>query len=145
MATIKEGKNNRKVFAHIEFSAPRARIGMRVGLFQVGKFVVKVARDGIKTGPKTGRVYKFKSRNKRASSPGEYPANRTGKLRRSVDFTVEGFKKMRFGAGKEYGKFLETGTRNMEPRPTLKKTVDKTASATKNILQKSLNEEIKRG
>lgn len=150
MVTLIEDTKNKFVFAHIGGGDQRVRIGMRVGLFQVGKLDVKVARHGIKTGPKTGRMYKHKGRNKRASGPGQYPANRSGELRRSVDFKVLGFKRMFFGARKLYGKFLEEGTKSggkfrIIPRPFLTKTVKKNRQMTKNILYKTLNEELIRG
>lgn len=142
---IKENSKNKKVFILLSKSEENAKKGGRVGLFRIGQLLTDVARAGIKNQPKTGEYYKYKGRRKRASAPGQYPANRSGELRRSIDFRVDGNSRMIFGAGKEYGKFLEEGTRNMEPRPFLKKTVKKMESTNKQILIKAFDEEMKRG
>lgn len=116
--------------------------GINHGLTRVGKLVVKFATAGIKNPPKTGVQ---RSGRNRASSPGEFPADQTGELRRSINFKVQGgSKKMIFGAKKLHGKFLEKGTRSIEPRPFIDRTVKDTNKQVEIILEKALDEEIKR-
>lgn len=91
----------------------------RQSLYSIGKEMEKVVKDGIKNPPKTGRTYRYRGRRYRASAPGQYPANRSGNLRRSVEFNVEGKKFVKVGTDVEYGRFLEDGTRRMARRPFL--------------------------
>lgn len=142
---IKEHKNNSRMFAMIEHSVKNADTASRKGLYRVGKMLTKKARDGIKQGPKTGTYYRYKGRRKRASSPGQFPANRSGELRRSIDFDVDGTHLMTFGANTEYAGYLEEGTKKMIKRPYLIKVMRKTRQEARNILIKAFDEEMKRG
>lgn len=54
-----------------------------------------------------------------ASSPGEPPAKRTGHLRRSIAFEVDGLVG-RVGTGLVYARHLELGTSRIAPRPWLR-------------------------
>jgi hypothetical protein len=83
-----------------EKNADRARQPLFEGLREGAHLVVRTAKDGIRKGPKTGRVYthRFPSvfaggarrpqdrrgRPHQASAPGEYPAADTGNLMRSI-------------------------------------------------------------
>lgn len=142
---IKEKKGNSKMFAMIEHSVENGDKAARTGLYRVGKMLTKKARDGIKQGPKTGNYYPYKGRRKRASSPGQFPANRSGELRRSIDFDIDGAHLMTFGANTEYAGYLEEGTENMIKRPYLIKVMRKNRQETRNILSKAFDEEMKRG
>ena len=101
------------------------RRGFRLAFYNIGKENTRYAKEIIKVGPKTGRLYRIPGRKRRhrASAPGEAPANLTGNLRKGVDFEVKGPYQMEFGDQVFYGKFLEEGTKRMEPRPHLKKSV----------------------
>ena len=109
----------------IEHHGHQIRQGARIALYNIGKKNVQHTRMLIKKGPKTGRLYRIKGRKRRhrASAPGEAPANLTGRLRKSVNFNVSGYDQMEFGDGEMYGKFLETGTKKMEAREHLGKSV----------------------
>ena len=89
-----------KVIDQLTKSAETARQGLRKGFFALGKELQKTSRAGIKNPPKTGRFYLFKGRRIRASAPGEYPRNRSGVLRKSIIFIVDGTSKLIFGSGK---------------------------------------------
>lgn len=107
----------------------KMRGGHRLAFYKIGKENVRVTRELIKKGPKTGRLYRIAGRKRlhRASAPGEPPANLTGRLRRGVDFIVKGTDQMQFGDTVHYGFYLERGTRKMKPRIHLKRAVVKNA------------------
>lgn len=127
--TVVGGPNNAKIFATHRKSRGRVQQGIRLGFYYLGRELRDGVRSQIKSGPKTGRLYRVKDRSRRirASAPGEAPANRTGKLRRSVGFLVRGHQELEFGYldDVDYGIFVEVGTKNMKPRPALRKQVDK--------------------
>lgn len=55
-----------------------------------GKDMANVAREGIANPPKSGRIYSHNGRKHRASAPMQYPANRSGLLRRRTTFKSSG-------------------------------------------------------
>ena len=125
---IKISDSSKKVVAGIN-NLPTASInGMRQGLYVVGKFLVKKTSSNILHTTKSGRYYKYKGRNYRASAPGEYPANRSGANRRSVQFIVKGKKKMIFGANAKYSKHVE------KSRPFLIRTIRETTGTQKKLI-----------
>lgn len=130
MIQIKSDIGNRRAFLAIREAPKRARTGVRQGFYFLGKENVKLTRAEITKKDKKGRIYhiRIKGRLKRhqASAPGQYPANLTGKLRKSLDFVVRGNDRMEFGAFVPYAGFLEKGTKKMEPRPSLANTVKAT-------------------
>ena len=63
--------------------------------------------------PGTGRYYT-------ASAPGEAPARRTGDLHGSIDQRLESDTHGVAGTDKQYGLYLDRGTRNMRPRPWIR-------------------------
>jgi len=75
---------------------------------------------------KTGLPYRRGKNIHIASAPGEPPAVDFGELVRSIVYDV---RNMEIEVGNEggapYGKFLEKGTENIEPRPWLEPAVDK--------------------
>lgn len=107
----------------------KMRQSCRLAFYHIGKENVRITRDLIKKGPKTGRLYRIAGRKRRhrASAPGEPPANLTGRLRRGVNFVVKGTDQMQFGDTVFYGFYLERGTRKMRPRPHLKPAITKNA------------------
>lgn len=59
-------------------------------------------------------------RTVRASKPGNPPNTDTGRLVKSIDFNFEnGGLTGEVGTNLKYGRYLEFGTQNMEPRPWL--------------------------
>ena len=53
------------------------------------------------------------------SRPGQPPHKQTGRLRASIAWEAVGDDTARVGTNVKYGKFLELGTRRMDPRPWL--------------------------
>lgn len=92
-------------------------LGVRMGFYYSGKLATKYLQDNIKdTTAKTGLLYPYKKKTIRASASGEYVANRSGKLRKSVGFSVDSSEQLRFGVGVEYAKYLAK-TRKMVEEP----------------------------
>lgn len=133
---IRDGQGNRRVLARMEGpNFQRAtRRGLRQAWFAFAKDLKAEANREILRKPKSGRTYFFRDRAGRrrrhvASAPGETHANRTGALRRSLSWKVQGTDQMEFGYGivgartqapdPGYGSFVEFGTRRMEARPSL--------------------------
>jgi HK97 gp10 family phage protein len=141
---IKEDPGNRKILLSLANIKDTTETGIRRGLYRIGKRNIKDVRDGIKNPPKTGRYYKYKGRRKRASAPGEFPANRSGTLRRSTDFKVQGAKRMQMTAGAFYAPFLEDGTKNMRPREFLIRVIKENEKVNWNQMQESMKEELMR-
>lgn len=72
-------------------------------------------RKGLR-GRHSGRIYRLSGgRMHRASAPGEYPANRSGALEKSIRTRV-GATQMVIGTGVFYARFLRSGTRKMARR-----------------------------
>jgi HK97 gp10 family phage protein len=102
----------------------------------LGKDLKRTANKNILSKPKGGKVYIARTRGgrrrrHRSSAPGESHANRSGMLRRSLGWKVNGSKSMEFGYGvdkpaPDYGKFVEDGTFKMKPRPSLAIAVKQT-------------------
>lgn len=89
------------------------------------------------SGNRSGRTYHVPgtSRTYTASSPGEPPAQATGRLRQSVKYKVEhGGKTGHVGTGLDYGASLEYGTSKIKPRPWLKPSFSKSEREVKQIL-----------
>jgi hypothetical protein len=143
---------NKMVYVRLKSLTREVVRGIRQAYYQIGRDLKAYAKKGIlnKKG-KSGTTYYSlqKRKNKKtgkdmdvrvshkASAPGEFPANQTGELQRSVNFVVRGAEQLEFGAGSNqtqtgrsignapYAAALELGAKNkdgsvrMEPRPYL--------------------------
>lgn len=99
---------------------PRMRIGLSQALNVVGRTLVKHVGDGMKNGPKSGRVYHHPKRGTyQASAPGEYSAVVTGDLLGSINYAVQGNHGITFYATSKHAGYQEDGTSKMEPRENL--------------------------
>jgi len=124
----------------------KAQVGGMRGLTFAGKMLRKETQKQIRDrSQKSGKLYKYKSRYIRASAPGEYPANRSGNLARSIGFDVNGFN-LYFGARNPafYAKFLDKGTRKMRPRPFLDRTVQKEKLEVLKIVGREIERELQK-
>lgn len=77
----------------------------------------------------------------RASKPGDPPAPDTGTLRRTVAREIKKERSEyvgRVGTPLKYGKMLERGTTNIDPRPWLAPTFRETADDVKKILGRGI-------
>lgn len=107
---------------------------------QIGRLIVKDTARGIKNGPKTGRIYG----NHRASRGKiEYPANKTGNLRRSLNYRISGREKMMIGMEATYATYLEEGTATMEKRKLLGFTIGVNRNPIRKIFRDNINSEFK--
>lgn len=116
---VKQDPRNHKTFVEIDNITRKHKKAIRNAGFDIGKESSDNAKKAINNTGKTGRVYKYGNRVHRASAKGQAPANVTGKLRKSIDYSVHGYSKTEFGYKELYGKFLEDGTRFMGLRPNL--------------------------
>jgi hypothetical protein len=146
---FEEDAQNRRVMLQLQKMPGMAIKAVKMGFFRIGKDLVQEAKSLINKKPKHGRTYlkhvgaggkKLKSAIKHiASAPGEAPAVMTGKLRDSINFTVNGSGgEMDFGVdesrnGVKYGEFLEyenliartgQGSKKMLPRPYISKAYE---------------------
>jgi hypothetical protein len=146
---IDQPQNNVRIIKGLVATPENARRGFRRGFDRIGRELVAHNRNLIRKGPKTGKLYRIAGRRRRhrASAPGEPPANLTGNLARSIGFQINTVgDEMAFGTrspddprgGVEYGAFLDQGTRKIEPRPHVTKTVEDLDDRVETVL----NEEI---
>jgi len=91
------------------------------------------------SGMRSGKTYYVPGtrRTYTASSPGQPPAIATSDLFKSIETEIEGKGRTvigRVGTDRKYGPMLEFGTRNMEPRPWLRISFEKSLDKVKSIL-----------
>lgn len=136
---VREDRNNRLVFKEAETLPTKLQQVFRTGFLSYMGALKKRANREILHGPKTGRIYVIRTatgrrKRHRASAPGETHANRSGRLRRSLSWKVYGWQRAAFGYGvavkaseaaPRYARFVEHGTRKMEPRPSLANAIEK--------------------
>jgi HK97 gp10 family phage protein len=136
---------SKRILRDLKRHPEKARKGSMKGLWAAGKFLQKETQKLIKDkSSKTGRTYKFKGKTHQASAAGEYPANRSGKLRKSVGFDVLDSEDMEFGYrdSVNYGKWLEDGTKKIKKRPALNRTVQDNKIKVLNIIGLEIEKEI---
>lgn len=128
MIVIRTTRRTKKVLIDITNQNGLHQKGIESALYEIGQEVVTETSKLIKTGAKTGRVYRIKGRSHQASAPGEAPANRSGRLARSGDYKVRSWDQMEVGETVGHGKFLEDGTRRrIVPRPHVIKAINNKA------------------
>lgn len=73
---------------------------------------------------KSGRTYQIGGgRTYRASAPGEFPANKYGKLSKSYQVVLDGSHAVDIGTNVPYSRYLRQGTWKMSKRPFLKEAL----------------------
>lgn len=143
--SLRRKTNNHKAFVRMETGDIISERSIRQAWFATGDDLMRTSNDDILHGKKTGRVYRIRRANGRyvrhqSSAPGESHANLTGALRRSRSWKVRGMF-LDFGYGvvtkaPRYANWVENGNRRMEPRPTLKNSVNKNIGKTQvNIME----------
>lgn len=133
---MKIDSSSRKVLVKATNLKKLTRRSIRHGWFALAKDLKLTANTEILRRPKGGRVYIItgpsgRRRRHISSAPGETHANLSGKLRRSLGWTVRGHSGMEFGYGvdktaPEYPEFVEFGTNRMKPRPSLQNAIRET-------------------
>ena len=116
--------NTPRVLQRIKALSSMTERGIRRAFYVSGKRLVKTASDDILKA-KTGRAYKYKGRTIRAGISGGAWANRSGRARRGLDFSVRGSTQMTFYNKTPWVVFLERGTSKMKPRPAMKNSLIK--------------------
>lgn len=142
-ANIKVTRRTKQVLIDLDKHPKVFESSMRAGLEKAGSIVVRKDVELIKNGPKTGRVYMVKGKKHRASSPGEPPANQSGRLARSAGYKVHRHDKMQVGESADYATFLDSGTKYMAPRHGLLVAVNETAIDVLNCVNDEINKGIK--
>ena len=147
---------NRKVLINIKSLGKHEKQGAINALHKIGNSLKRTAKRGIYSKKdKTGRVYlvRLGGRIKRhqASAGGQYPANLTGTLAKSVGFEKANTgMQLEFGAGNKetgeaiYAKYLEEGTSKMSPRPFLTKAVKSNLGQMELYLQQEIGKQLKK-
>lgn len=129
MTSVRLDPSSQKAVWRIRNLRKLTKAGIEYAAWQSAKQLQKATSDEIIRKPKRGRTYIIRGPSGRrrrhvASAPGETHANLTGKLRRSLGFTVSSTE-IEFGYGvfrepaPEYARFVEFGTRRMLARPSL--------------------------
>lgn len=127
-------------YLFIDVLSEKMEIGARRGLEKSSRLIVKITKDAIKNPPKTGR--KYKSLPNRSSRAGEFPANQSGKLRRSISFQMQGSKRAYIGSTKYYAQFLAFGTRRMQKRAFIGTVIKANIIKCYDTIQENINKEL---
>jgi hypothetical protein len=130
--------------------------GIRLAMHDIGKQLKATAKKFILDPAKTGRIYhdveytstsgknrgsiKFKQTHQ-ASRKGESPANLSGRLYKSLNYTVQGSTSLSFGNSAPYAAYLEFDIK----RPYMKKSIDADKKDIENLLQRRIITEITKG
>jgi hypothetical protein len=142
MVSIRPKRGTNRILLDIPNHLQRNRYALEKSLYDIGSEVVKETARLIRKGKRTGRMYKYKKRNLRASAPGEPPRNRSGRLARSGDFRVRNWAEMEVGQEADYAVFLAKGTKNMEPRPSMVTAINNKSRDMEVTLLENLQESI---
>jgi HK97 gp10 family phage protein len=143
MIELKEADTNERNVLKILIAERATNLALTYAWKEVGNLLTNKLQYMIRNGPRTGRVYTFRGRKHQASAPGEVPANRTGKLAKSVGYEATGHHTLVFGEEAEYAGYLENGTKKMAPRPHLQVAVNEMQTVTMQTLIKFIDEAYK--
>ncbi len=121
---------------------------MRKALYASALRVEKEAKTSIQAGGKTGRIYKRRGVEHKASAPGEAPATNTGRLVNSITSHFNSLSQSKMEsfvvAGRglvKYARMLEYGTAKMAARPFFFPAFEKS----RNWIQERLNKAVRDG
>lgn len=142
MIRITAKPGTKRVLIDIPKQLQKNRYALERALWDIGIEVLRETSRIIRSGKRTGRLYKYKKRNLRASAPGEPPRNRSGRLARSGDFKVRNWAEMVVGQTAPYAKFLADGTRKMEPRPSMVTAIKNNARDAELAILENLQREL---
>ena len=140
--------DNKKVIVKLERLDNEIFYELEQDYHDIGELLTSDLKKGLKRVSRSGIKYAVK--RFRASAKGEYPQRVTGLLRKSIKHKVFSYKEMWFGSTEDvvvegvskkvkYAGYLEN-----KGRLLLTHTVNKLDKETKNILEKRLNNAIKR-
>lgn len=156
MLRIQFGPGNKAALRCLKETQKRTRHGIESAFKAFGPTLAKAATASMKES-KSGRTYRVywsvtgqrlqKGRTHQASSKSETPAIVSGRLMRSLNFKVKGFKSLVFGAngidpdsGFDYGRKHE-----LSPRSYLKRTINSEDRNIQADFVRALEAELTRG
>jgi len=121
----------------------RSGIGraLAVSVMQVDAY----AKQKIQGGGRGGRTYRRRGISHQASAPGEFPKTDSGQLVSSLFFRVGADKLSAFfGTMLAYGRYLEFGTSQMQPRPWLRSSLKANAADISGRIRTAVAEALRR-
>lgn len=113
----------------------RIRIAVSEAGHLAGAEIVKRVRDGMTTGPKSGRHYP--GLPNQSSAPGEYSAVQTADLLNSVNYRVSGGYLAIYATSGHAG-YQEYGTSKMGARPNLKMGIEESDPLIRSIIDQAV-------
>jgi HK97 gp10 family phage protein len=95
------------------------------GVYASAEQVATEYKRSILSGGKSGRIYKHRSVEHRASAPGEAPASDTGRLVNSISVALDSALSAVMKVATAYAMLLEFGTSKMAARPAATPALEK--------------------
>ena len=95
-------------------------------------------KDAIDRGAKSGRLYRRRNIEHRASAPGQAPATDTGFLLSSIYYERNTPLSATVGSRLDYAYFLEFGTVRIEPRPAWLPATEKNREKFNRLLEEGI-------
>ena len=122
----------------------QVKAGLNVGLIASALIVQNAARGLVQKSPRSGRTYKRRGVQRRASAPGEPPATDTGTLVRNIVADPQpDNNEIAVHVPVEYAGFLEFGTRFMKPRPFLRRALSESVDKILAVIKQSIVARLK--
>lgn len=118
--------------------------GIKNALHEIGLDAARSLSDSINNQSRNGRTYFINGTPYEASAPGEFPANRTSKLKKSMNYITRGNSEVEWGSESPYAGFLEDGTSKMAPRALVQETYRLKKAHHAVILESEVDNAIKR-
>lgn len=143
----------KKVTFKIQNIEKNTKEGIKNALKTVGQQIIDLSKDYITKPPKTGRVYLVRIDGQRryhqASAPNQAPANMTGDLRESINWTTRSSTQLSIAAGTEtlapYAGYMEFGTEKIVKRPYIGKAIRANNRNTIEIIKNAITDSVKKG
>ena len=128
----------RRLTGRLEKLAHRIESRVLTALNEGAEILAERARDSLREGGRSGRVYSTPQGPHQASAPGEAPAALSGRLGESIAVEPGGTEgEVHVTADTEYAAALEFGTRDSAPRPFLGPALDEGREEIKGRIKKA--------
>ena len=136
MIRVKSDSKTKRTMVTIDKMAGLTSKAIRAALYEIGSESVKHLRKMVRSGGRSGRMYG----SHQASAPGEPPAARSNsRLTKGMRYDVRGDFQCEFGDTAPYGGYLEEGTKKMDARPHVSRTVQEKQGDVRDIFRKELD------
>lgn len=120
---------------------------IRNGFQDFGQVLTQDLQQKINRQGKRGRLYRVRGQKRRyrASAANQFPATRTGNLKKSVRYEVKGSSYMEFGVtdNAPYAEYLQLGTSRMAARKLVREISEQNANLGRDILTKHIQKAVK--